>query len=119
MGVIRSHLTGWLDVNPENKQLPIPPVPQGLIARAMEGKIAQNVSEATATIAAAAAAGQESSGGDDSKPKKTDFASMNGTEDVVVMEEDVEMKDDEMDNDGEGINEEDDNDDEEAEFEFM
>ena len=83
LSVIRSHRTGWLEMSPGNKQLPIPPVPQNLIAHAMEGKIARNLSDA-----AAAAARQESSGGDESKPKTNAYAGTNGTEDVVVIDED-------------------------------
>ena len=83
LSVIRSHRTGWLEMNPENKQLPIPAVPQNLIAHAMEGKIARNLSDAVAAVAR-----RESSNGDVSKKKNNDYAGTNGTEDVFFIDED-------------------------------
>lgn len=98
LSVIRSHRTGWLEMSPENKQLPIPPVPQALIASALEGTIARNLSDA-----AAAAARRDSSNGDESKPKANDYTGTNGTEYAIVIDDDDEINDD----------------DEEAEFESM
>lgn len=78
LSVIRSHRTGWLEADPGNKFLPIPAVPEDAIVRAIEGKIAQNMSDATARR-------KSEEGEEDSKKNK--HTGTNGTEDVIVIDD--------------------------------
>lgn len=77
LAVIRSHRTGWLESSPGNRLLPIPPVPNDAMTHALEGKLNLNQS-------AAASEGE----GDESKGNV--HAGTNGTEDVIVDDDDEE-----------------------------
>lgn len=96
LATIRSHRTGWLEAKPENRNLPIPAVPQVAIQAALEGRIALNAAAALREASAEDADDEKDGSGNSNRApkrmKKREFASADGTEDVIVVDDGMKVE---------------------------